>query len=101
MNRAAILAAVILGLLAGAYALGHRQATAAFQARLDRAAAAAQAQAAETAKALAVAEQERARLSQALEDAANADPVTSAACLPVGRVMRLNSQIPAKPAALR
>ena len=101
MTRAAILAAVFLALLGGAYALGHRQATAAFQARLDAATVKAQQAAAETASKLAAAEQERARLSQALEDAANADPVTSTACLPVSRVLRLNSQRPAKPAAVR
>lgn len=37
-------------------------------------------------------EAERAKLEQELEDAALADPVTDDACLPLGRVLRLNSR---------
>jgi len=37
------------------------------------------------------AEASRAKLEQELEDAALADPVTDPACLPLGRVLRLNA----------
>jgi hypothetical protein len=36
------------------------------------------------------AETERDQLARQLEDAANAEPVTAAACLPLSRVLRLN-----------
>lgn len=38
------------------------------------------------------AEQERAALAQTLEDLANAEPVSSGACLPVSRVLRLQQR---------
>ena len=91
MTRLLIAIGACLALLGAAYALGHRQGTAALQATLDAATVQAQAQAMETAKALAAAEQSRRALSQQLEDAAYADPVTAAACLPVSRILRLNT----------
>jgi Flp pilus assembly protein TadB len=89
VTRLAIAVAACLALLGAAYAVGLWQGTAALQARLDAEMVASQQAAAETTRALAVAEQQRARLARELEDAANAEPVSSAACLPLSRVRRL------------
>lgn len=91
MTRYLAFAAAFLALLAASYGFGHRNATVAFQARLDAAARVAQAQAIETAKALAAAEDQRRALQQSLEDAAIAEPVANAECLPASRVIRLNT----------
>jgi len=91
MNLNAILAVAFLALLGAAYVYGHHAGTASLQARLDAAAVQAQAADMETAKALAVAEQARAALSQQLQDAANADPVTVPVALPATRVLRLQA----------
>ena len=80
---------------------GDRHGAGRVQAALDAATVAAQAQAMETAKALAVAEQARRALSQALEDAANAEPVTVPAALPLSRVLRLQQRGAASPAPVR
>ena len=85
-----ITAAIILGILGGTFFAGDRYGRQSLQARLDAATVQAQAQAAETAKALAVAEQTRRALSQQLEDAANAEPVSSPACLGISRVLRID-----------
>lgn len=86
MTRVWIIAAV-MALVFGA---GWFKGRAALQARLDAVQVQAQAAALEATKALAVAEQQRATLSQQLEDQANADPVSVPAALPVERVRRLN-----------
>ena len=95
MTRYITFALVVMAALGAAYVTGHRHGTAALQARLDAATVQAQAQAAETARALAVAEQKRARLAQALEDQASAEPVTVPVCLGPSRLRRINAAIAA------
>lgn len=82
VTRLLIAVAACLALLGAAYAIGHRQGTAALQARLDAATVAAQTAAAETASKLAAAEQARRAQAQAFEDQLNALPDTGAVCLP-------------------
>lgn len=89
MTRSLSLALLMLAALGAAYLTGRVQGREALQGRLDAAIVASQAAAAETTKALAVAEQNRRAIAAQLEDAANAQPVTAPACLPVERVRRL------------
>jgi hypothetical protein len=91
MTRSVTLALLLLAALGAAYLTGRVHGREALQAKLDADLVAAQAAAAETSKALAVSEQNRRTLAAQLEDAANAQPVTSPACLPIERVRRLNS----------
>ena len=90
MNRLAALALALVLAFASGAGIGWVKGRAALQARLDAQTIQAQAAALETSKALAVAEQARRTISAQLDEAANAQPVTSPACLPVERVRRLN-----------
>lgn len=90
MTRLALAVALALALLGAAYGAGWHMGRVAMQGRLDAAAVASAAASVETTRALAMAEQTRRQLSQALEDDANAQPVSAPQCLPVERVKRLN-----------
>lgn len=87
MRRAAILTLCFLALVA-AYAKGRVD----NEAKHTAAALAAARESAATAARLAAAEQKARMLSRALEDAAYADPPTTAACLPRARVLRLRDR---------
>ncbi len=85
-----IVSVALLALAVAAYGRGVHDGRAALKAALDAATVEKQAAQSEATKALSVAEQARRRLSTQLEDAANAHPVTAAACLPAERVRRLS-----------
>lgn len=90
MNRTIAIVLVLAAAVGAAYLTGRVHGKAALQARLDAAVIEAQSTALEASKAIAAAEQSRRALSQQLEDAANAQPVASPACLPADRVRRIN-----------
>ena len=81
---------VLIGAITVSFGSGWILSNKLFQAKLNAMTISAQEQALESSKALAIAEQIRQELSYQLEDAANAQPVTSSACLPIERVRRLN-----------
>jgi len=90
MTQYAIIAALALALCGGLYLKGKADGRALCEARVEAAMEASREATAKLEAARLAAQAERDRLNQLLEDAAYAEPVTHPACLPAGRVFRLN-----------
>lgn len=90
MTRWLAIAALVAVMLAGAQ--GYRMGSAANEARHVAQALADEKNKAAANARLAIAEQKARLLAQELEDQAYAEPIESAACLPLSRVLRLNKR---------
>jgi len=85
-----LIAAVVLAVCGGLYLKGKADGRKACESRVEAAMEASREATAKLEAARLTAQAERDRLMQQLEDAAYAEPVTHPACLPAGRVFRLN-----------